>query len=1424
MANRKALGREYELKLYNEAGMVDGYVYIIDELIGRGGSCLVYNAEYKDKMKKPHRVRVKECYPFWLNLKRDDKNGLYCKAEEKEQFLEEIKKFEKAYERYADICEQGEIRNSLVTVREIGYANNTVYYVMNYSEGESYSEWEKKNCVKLDRESLKTFFKMVYKISDIIGKIHNKEILYLDLKPENIWVADGTESVVQLFDFDTSIDMKDVKASEKINKVAYSRGYAALEMILEKISDWGPWTDIYSIGALVYKRMFEQLPEPMVGTWGYEFDYGNLKESCPSINPKFFTALDEFLHKTLAAFRYDRYQKMDEVLEKLSSIITILSDEIFVRGNYWGEKDPDIKKFFVGREKELKEIDESFEKGNHVVILSGMGGIGKTKLAKRYAYDGVKKGEYSSVTFMTYNEKIEKIICSEEMKNTLNAFEKYEGESESAYCERKLDKLQELWGKDDLVILDNVDCKDYRIIRKLRSEKYNLLVTSRVSFDSQIGYTVKVNGFDPEESECLEIFKIYSEEKYNYYEPQEIEAVKRIINYYNGYTYLIFLLAKMLNNSYEGPLELEEKVINKEGGMKSSSQIEFWTGKDGDDEDRTISGHIKRLFNLSQFSEREEELLRVICIFGENQINIRLLVDWFSASIQNDINKLTNKGWIEINKEYGFVKMHPLMAEIMYDKLEPTTNNCKLVTKKMIEIMEKISWNDYVGQEICTNFYRKIKGCGELYCQLSIIYCRCIDRNLSTINETIKKCEENDYHAGMAEIYLLKGEKLFHTIFDDTDDEKKSFDDMKENIEKAVEKAVEEGMEAGFFLEVVREMHRQCDNEMTFPFVEPETIRLIHDFVEELHFKIEKIYKAKGVAKKYFAELYRYIAEFYSKDGFFDPEWEQYRDYDKYRTYKTLYEETGELGEWEKHRVRCECIDEAYEAIRSKQYNQAISLFEKVLKLDENDFDIEAITGIALVYEERKEYSKAIECLRKLLDYEQNPGEIYINIASLYRKSDEIQKALEYYEQCIYFQRAHREDGLIDWEYMTLALSGIISLQTDKTERKETLKELVDIYEKQYKDIQKEERLNHIQLIVADEYFKNKKYEEMFQTYCLAIKNCVQKHDIDEARKIAEISIQYAENTKNKKMIVRSLLERAEIEMNSAISLVGWTGVAKDYEKAFQCYTQAYKRLQEISDKDEYLELKIKEGLLGTSINLHLPEEEWEKWITTDFYLLRKLETANILYEYQEDQIKRWKMTKGMYLRVFRDSVMARKCEAYMKGICLINGKSILEVLDSYCILKEWSDPDLQSKHVNMQAVNELTEKDIMNLFDVLKMEYACKRIDIEKVKEVIKTIEAWYDDVKQDDKNAFKYCMYKFLMDEGKDFNEVCDKVYVECEQMTRDIISGLIFSEEDKGKSKEKLEDLKDMAEKAGSEEVMEKCEKYSAINSQFILAEKK
>lgn len=39
--------------------------------------------------------------------------------------------------------------------------------------------------------------------------------------------------------------------------------------------------------------------------------------------------------------------------------------------------------FFIGREKELKQIDEELQK-NNILLLSGLGGIGKTSIALQY--------------------------------------------------------------------------------------------------------------------------------------------------------------------------------------------------------------------------------------------------------------------------------------------------------------------------------------------------------------------------------------------------------------------------------------------------------------------------------------------------------------------------------------------------------------------------------------------------------------------------------------------------------------------------------------------------------------------------------------------------------------------------------------------------------------------------------------------------------------------------------------------------------------------------------------------------------------------------------------------------------------------------------------------------------------------------------
>ena len=49
-------------------------------------------------------------------------------------------------------------------------------------------------------------------------------------------------------------------------------------------------------------------------------------------------------------------------------------------------KMPQVRDVFYGREELIHRIGEVFDSGKNVVFLEGIGGIGKTELAKRYAY------------------------------------------------------------------------------------------------------------------------------------------------------------------------------------------------------------------------------------------------------------------------------------------------------------------------------------------------------------------------------------------------------------------------------------------------------------------------------------------------------------------------------------------------------------------------------------------------------------------------------------------------------------------------------------------------------------------------------------------------------------------------------------------------------------------------------------------------------------------------------------------------------------------------------------------------------------------------------------------------------------------------------------------------------------------------------
>src|SRR5699024_4424613 len=57
--------------------------------------------------------------------------------------------------------------------------------------------------------SIEDFVNMMYDLAFDLQRLHSQEILYMDLKPENILLSGNGN--VKLFDFDSSIDKKNIK-------------------------------------------------------------------------------------------------------------------------------------------------------------------------------------------------------------------------------------------------------------------------------------------------------------------------------------------------------------------------------------------------------------------------------------------------------------------------------------------------------------------------------------------------------------------------------------------------------------------------------------------------------------------------------------------------------------------------------------------------------------------------------------------------------------------------------------------------------------------------------------------------------------------------------------------------------------------------------------------------------------------------------------------------------------------------------------------------------------------------------------------------------------------------------------------------------------------------------------------------------------
>ncbi|MBF0186717.1 MAG: SEL1-like repeat protein [Magnetococcales bacterium] len=218
--------------------------YKIEKVLGQGGFGLTYKAH---DTRLDNHVAIKEYLPTQLALRRPD-HSIHPKAPDlEEQFVQGRERFLNEARTLAQFK-----HSSLVRVATFFEEFNTAYMAMEYEEGEDLGNILKRKKTLDEKELLAIMMPMLQGIQ----VLHHADFIHRDIKPDNIFirVKDGTPV---LLDFGSA---RRKGGTDGSMTAMLTPSYAPMEQYFEEANRQGPWTDIYSLGAVMYRCISGRKP------------------------------------------------------------------------------------------------------------------------------------------------------------------------------------------------------------------------------------------------------------------------------------------------------------------------------------------------------------------------------------------------------------------------------------------------------------------------------------------------------------------------------------------------------------------------------------------------------------------------------------------------------------------------------------------------------------------------------------------------------------------------------------------------------------------------------------------------------------------------------------------------------------------------------------------------------------------------------------------------------------------------------------------------------------------------------------------------------------------------------------------------------------------------------------------------------------
>ncbi len=282
--------------------------YRIESVLGAGGFGITYMAVHEALRS---RVAIKEYFPVeWSYRDRDDVNVLAntqgglptSEAGEEPCYTWGLQRFLHEAQVLAQVNHP-----SVVRVKDFFEANGTAYIVMDYEDGEPLSQvlQREKN---LPEERVR---RLLDDVLPALESVHSLGYLHRDLKPANLYCRSDGRTL--LIDFGAARQALSQR-SKNITSV-FTVGYSPIEQYLVESKGYGPWTDVYAVGAVLYQCVTGKQP---IEAPARVLD-DPLKPAVEAVEGQYSPALLRLIDRAMAIRPEKRFQTITQMREALAA-------------------------------------------------------------------------------------------------------------------------------------------------------------------------------------------------------------------------------------------------------------------------------------------------------------------------------------------------------------------------------------------------------------------------------------------------------------------------------------------------------------------------------------------------------------------------------------------------------------------------------------------------------------------------------------------------------------------------------------------------------------------------------------------------------------------------------------------------------------------------------------------------------------------------------------------------------------------------------------------------------------------------------------------------------------------------------------------------------------------------------------------------